>query len=98
MHTMVTEFHQIGPLLPPEPCPPVEAAELELDAPGPLDAPGSLPEEQRPSERLLLQVNTFLVEHRWSPDVVRVQLLVTPLPSGSDALHQVLITHPAVAT
>ena len=89
MHTMVTEFHQIGPLLPPEPLPlPLPLPEGELP----------VPDEQRPAESLLLQVNTFLVEHRWSPDVVRVQLVVTPLPGGDDALHQVLITHPAVAT
>jgi len=77
MHTMVTEFHQIGPLLPPE------------------DAE---PDDNRPAERLLLQVNTFLVEHRWSPDVVKVQLVVTPMPAGADALHQILLTHPAVAS
>lgn len=76
MHTMVTEFHQVGPLLP------VEDAE---------------PDEKHPAERLLLQVNTFLVEHRWSPDVVKLQLVVTPMPSGDDALHQILVTHPAVA-
>jgi hypothetical protein len=76
MHTMVTEFHQIGPLQPPE---------------------GAEPDEKRPSERLLLQVNTFLVEHRWSPEVVKVQLVVTPLPTGADALHQIVLTHPAIA-
>ena len=100
MHTMVTEFHQVGPLLPPEPSTPPdpegeepgsgEGSELAQDAP--------VPEEKRPSERLLLQVNTFLVEHRWSPEVVKVQFVVTPLPGGSEALHQVLVTHPAVAT
>jgi hypothetical protein len=81
MHTMVTEFHQIGPLISPEP-----------------SAPADPDDDQRPGERLLLQVNTFLVEHRWSPDVVRVQFVVTPLPGGCDALHQILVTHPAVTT
>lgn len=100
MHTMVTEFHQIGPLLPPEPsAPPASVSDdLETEPPVQTSAPVPVPDENRPSERLLLQVNTFLVEHRWSPDVVRVQLVVTPLPGGGEALHQVLITHPAVAT
>jgi hypothetical protein len=110
MHTMVTEFHQVGPLLPPEPSVPLNP-ELnpELNPagedPGSGERPGSeavqdVPalDEKRPSERLLLQVNTFLVEHRWSPEVVKVQFVVTPLPGGSEALHQILVTHPAVAT
>jgi hypothetical protein len=100
MHTMVTEFHQVGPLLPPEPSTPLiperEDSTSDEQPEAVQDVPA--PDEKRPSERLLLQVNTFLVEHRWSPEVVKVQFVVTPLSGGSEALHQVLVTHPAVAT
>jgi hypothetical protein len=43
----------------------------------------------------MVKLNTFLVEHRWAPDVVRVQLVVTPIPGAPDAMYQVVVTHPA---
>jgi hypothetical protein len=75
VHTMVTEFHEIGPLLP--------VGESGAD------------DEQSSTRLLLMQVNTFLVERRWAPDVVRVQAVVTPLPGAEQALFQLIVTHPA---
>ena len=75
MHAMISEFHEMGPLLP--------SGEEESG-------------EQHPAERLMLRVNTFLVEHRWSPDVVRAQLVVTALPGPDHALYQLILLHPAL--
>jgi hypothetical protein len=46
------------------------------------------------SDDLIAQINEFLAKGRWSPDMVRVQLLRTPLATGTH-LVQALVTHPA---
>ena len=46
------------------------------------------------SDELIAQVNEFLAKGRWSPEMVRVQLVRTPLTTGAH-LVQAVVTHPA---
>jgi len=43
---------------------------------------------------LVTEVNEFLAKGRWSPEMVRVQLVRTPLTTGAH-LVQAVVTHPA---
>lgn len=53
------------------------------------------PEGMTATEELVGQVNEFLAKGRWSPDMIRVQFAVTPLPPPDGVLVQAFVTHPA---